>query len=147
MTAVGDAAEEDSIGWWTIAQRGGSTEHDPPAGHHDLIAGVHADQHGIRPGGNGSVNVGAQVVGPISTDSRQQRHIAQPETHGSVTLATDVQQSIGGLKHIGLRGVDPHQLPLPDHSEHDVGQMPGRAADLLVLNLAFGDCEAGVRCE
>ena len=58
--------------------------------------------------------------------------------------AADVQQSVTVLKGIDFGRVHPHQLAAADDAEHDIGQVPRRAADFLGGDLAFGEGEPGI---
>ncbi len=53
--------------------------------------------------------------------------------------AADVEQPVTELQGVDLGVVDAQQLAVADDAEHDVGQVPRRAADLLGRDLPFGD--------
>ena len=80
VPTVGHAAEEHRVLRWLVPQLGGLTEHHLAAGDQHLVAPVHPQQQGVGPSGDGRVDVGAQRVGAVGTDSGQQRDVTKLET-------------------------------------------------------------------
>ena len=62
-----------------VAETRGAAEHHAAVGDHHLAAVVDAQHGGVGPARNGGVDVGAQLVGAVGTDARQQRHMVQSE--------------------------------------------------------------------
>ena len=150
VPAVLEAAEEHRVLGGLVAERGGAAEHHPAVGDQHLVARVDPQQQRVGPAGDGGVDVGAQRVGAVGTDAGQQRHVAQLERRGPFAHRSGSALRMYSSRSPSSRAstfgiVDAHQLPVAHHTEHDVGQVPRRAADLLGLDLAFGDREPGVR--
>ena len=62
-----------------VTETGGAAEHDPAVGDQYLTAVVDPQHGRVGPAGNGGVDVGAEVIGAVGADPRQQRDVAQPE--------------------------------------------------------------------
>ena len=111
VPAVGHAAKEHGVLRWLVAQLGGLTEYHLAAGDQDLVAPVDPQQQGVGPSGDGGVDVGAQRVGAVGTDSGQQRDVTELEPAPSSLgfRAADVQQPVTELQCVDLGVVDAQQ--------------------------------------
>ena len=79
MPTVLDASEEHRTVGRAVAETRGAAEHHAAVGDHHLSAVVDAQHGRVGPAGNGGVDVGAEMVGAVGTDARQQRHAVQLE--------------------------------------------------------------------
>ena len=116
MPAVLQPAEEHGVVGGLVPQRGGLAQHNPAVGDQHLVARIDPQQKGIGPAGHRRVDVGAQRVGAVGTDTGQQRHIAQLRRTSTVRSslgfrAADVQQPVAEFERVDLRVVDAQQLP------------------------------------
>ena len=79
--AVLDAAEEHRLPRGFVAERCGVVKHQPAVGDEHLTARIHPQQRRIRPPRGGRLDIGAELVGAVGTDARQQRNAAQLKVH------------------------------------------------------------------
>ena len=93
-----------------VGQRGGRAQHHPAVGDQHLVAVVDPQQQRIGPAGDGGVDVGAQLVGAVGADPRQQRDVAQAEGHRLSPRRCGRTAAGRCLQRVDLGVVDAQQL-------------------------------------